>query len=43
VDLIPATFVFLWTSSSDAYHRRQLEKMQRLLLHALKAVMPGTF
>lgn len=42
VDPVPATFVFLWNSSSEPFHRRQLEKAERLLVHALRAVMPGT-
>jgi len=43
MDQVPATFVFLWTSSDEPYHARQLAKAERILLHALKEVMPGTF
>lgn len=42
IEAVPASAVFLWNSSDEPYHRRQLEKMQRLLVYALRAVMPGT-
>jgi hypothetical protein len=42
IDPIPATFVFLWNSSAESFHARQIDKTERLLLHALKVVMPGT-
>jgi hypothetical protein len=43
VDPVPASFAFLWNSSDEPYHGRQLDKAQRLLLHGLREVMPGTF
>jgi len=43
MDQVPATFVFLWGSSDEPFHQRQLAKTERILVHALKEVMPGTF
>jgi hypothetical protein len=43
VDAVPAAFAFLWNSSSESYHVRQLERARRLLVRALQEVMPGTF
>lgn len=43
VDAVPASFVFLWNSSDEAAHTRQLERSRRLLLRALQEIMPGTF
>lgn len=43
MDAIPATFVFLWLSSDEPYHERQLHKAERMLVGGLKEVMPGTF
>ncbi len=43
VDAVPASFVFLWNSSEEPVHRRQLERARRLLLRALQEIMPGTF
>ena len=43
VEPVPASFVFLWNSSDEPYHARQLDKAHRLLLHGLREVMPGTF
>jgi hypothetical protein len=43
IDSVPATMVFLWNSSPEAFHARQLSKTERLLSEALKIVMPGTF
>ena len=40
---VPASFAFLWNSSDDPYHVRQLERARRLLVLALQQVMPGTF
>ena len=42
VDPVPASLVFLWNSSDEPFHARQLDKAERLLTHALKVVMPGT-
>jgi hypothetical protein len=42
IDPAPASMVFLWNSSPEPYHHRQLEKSERLLIRALRAVMPGT-
>lgn len=42
IDAIPASFVFLWNSSDEPFHARQLDKAERLLQHGLRAVMPGT-
>jgi hypothetical protein len=41
--VVPAAFAFLWNSSSESYHVRQLERARRLLVRALQEVMPGTF
>lgn len=38
---VPAAFLFLWASSAEPYHAKQIEKAQRLLHHALCEVMPG--
>ena len=43
IDPVPASMVFLWISSDEPYHHRQLAKAERLLVHALKVVMPGAF
>ena len=43
VDSVPASFAFLWNSSSEAFHARQLERSRRVLVHALEQVMPGHF
>ena len=43
IDSVPATMVFLWNSSTESFHARQLGKAERLLSEALKIVMPGTF
>lgn len=43
IDSVPATMVFLWNSSPEPFHARQLNKTERLLSEALKIVMPGTF
>ncbi|NNE42780.1 MAG: hypothetical protein HKN12_01100 [Gemmatimonadetes bacterium] len=43
VDPVPASFIFLWNSSDEPYHARQIEKAERLLVVALKEVMPGKF
>jgi hypothetical protein len=42
IDPVPASMVFLWNSSDESFHRRQLEKAERLLILALREVMPGT-
>jgi hypothetical protein len=42
IDPAPASMVFVWNSSNESYHARQLEKAERLLAHALRAVLPGT-
>jgi hypothetical protein len=41
IESVPASMIFLWSSSSEAYHARQIKKAQRLLVHALREVMPG--
>jgi len=41
IDAVPASMVFLWISSSEGYHAHQLERAERLLVHALREVMPG--
>ncbi|MEZ5066951.1 MAG: hypothetical protein R3B81_19725 [bacterium] len=38
---IPATFVFLWSSSDLAWHAKQLRRVERMLVHGLREVMPG--
>ncbi|GJM43708.1 MAG: hypothetical protein DHS20C21_05500 [Gemmatimonadota bacterium] len=43
MEAVPATFVFLWGSSDEVYHARQLSKAERILVHGLKEVMPGQF
>jgi hypothetical protein len=43
VDAVPASFAFLWNSSVETYHARQLERSKRLLLLALEQVMTGHF
>lgn len=43
VDTVPASFAFLWNSSNESYHARQLERSRRILLRALQSVMPGHF
>lgn len=43
VDPAPASCVFLWNSSTESFHRRQLDKTQRLLVHALREIMPGMY
>jgi hypothetical protein len=43
IDTVPAAFAFLWNSSDEPYHVRQLRKAERLLVHALQVVMPGSF
>jgi hypothetical protein len=43
IDSVPASMVFLWNSSDEPFHARQLAKAERLLVHGLRAVMPGTF
>lgn len=43
MDTVPASFAFLWNSSNEPYHVRQLRKAERLLVHALQVVMPGNF
>ena len=43
MDQVPASFVFLWNSSDETFHARQLHKAERILVHALREVMPGTF
>jgi len=43
MDTVPAAFGFLWGSSTEAFHRRQLERTRRLLLRALGEVMTGSY
>ncbi|MBZ0267938.1 hypothetical protein K8I85_07270 [bacterium] len=43
MDQVPAAFVFLWVSSDETYHERQLHKAERMLVHALREVMPGSY
>ncbi|MFN8178370.1 MAG: hypothetical protein U0167_10585 [bacterium] len=43
MDTVPAAFAFLWNSSDEPYHVRQLRRAERLLVHALQVVMPGSF
>lgn len=43
IDSVPASMVFVWNSSDEPFHARQIAKAERLLIHGLKAVMPGTF
>jgi hypothetical protein len=41
MDAVPATFLFLWVSSDEPYHARQLAKAERILVRGLCEVMPG--
>lgn len=43
MDAVPASFAFLWNSSDEPFHVRQLERSRRMLVRALQEVMPGTF
>ena len=43
MDAIPAVFAFLWNSSDEVFHERQLHKAERMLVRGLKEVMPGQF
>jgi len=43
IDPVPAAMVFLWNSSDEPFHARQLMKAERLLVHGLRVVMPGKF
>lgn len=43
MDSIPAIFAFLWNSSDETFHSRQLAKAERMLVRGLQEVMPGTF
>ncbi|MAF26799.1 MAG: hypothetical protein QF819_04635 [Gemmatimonadota bacterium] len=42
IEPVPAAAVFLWASSDEPYHARQMERMTRLLAYALREVMPGS-
>ncbi len=41
IDPVPASMIFLWLSSDEPFHERQIEKAERILIHALREVMPG--
>jgi len=43
MDTVPATFAFLWSSSDEPFHARQLGKAERILVNGLREVMPGQY
>jgi hypothetical protein len=43
IDAVPASMVFLWSTSDLPYHVRQLDRAERMLTLALREVMPGTY
>jgi len=41
-DIVAPAMLFLWNSSNHSFHAKQVERTQRILVHGLRAVLPGS-
>ena len=41
-DIVAPAMLFLWNSSNHPFHAKQVERTQRILVHGLRAVLPGS-